>query len=160
MRKKLFESLLQTKKFLLAFNFETIQNIKFEIRDPDMKHHDFLGRYETTLATLVASYGRQTIGKLVGKIEGATVRDFGEIIIVTEEVASCKQIAEMQFSASDLPKMNWLRSNDTFLIISRSNEDGSYSIVLKSEIAHSTQNPTWNAFTISATTLCNGDFER
>lgn len=125
-----------------------------------MKHHDLLGRYETTLATLVAGYGRQTIGKLIGKIENATTRDFGEIIIVTEEVTSCKQVAEMQFSASDLPKMNWLRSNDTFLIISRSNEDGSYSIVLKSETAHGTQNPTWNPFEISATTLCNADFER
>lgn len=56
--------------------------------------------------------------------------------------------------------MNWLRSNDTFLIISRSNEDGSYSIVLKTEIAHSSQNPTWDPFTIRATTLCNGDFDR
>lgn len=73
--------LLQVKKIILAYNFETIQNIKFEIRDPDMKHHDFLGRYETTLATLVAGYGRQTIGKLVGKIEGATIRDFGEMVI-------------------------------------------------------------------------------
>lgn len=148
------------KKILLAYNFETIQNIKFEIRDPDMRHHDLLGRYETTLATLVAGYGRQTVGKLIGKIENASTRDFGEIVIVTEEVASCKQVAEMQFSASDLPKMNWLRSNDTFLIISRSNEDGSYSIVLKSETALSTQNPTWNPFEISATTLCNADFER
>lgn len=81
------------KKIILAYNFETIQNIKFEIRDPDMKHHDFLGRFESTLATLVAGYGRQTVAKLVGRIEGATIRDFGEIIIVTEEVVSCKQVS-------------------------------------------------------------------
>lgn len=31
---------------------------------------------------------------------------------------------------------------------------------MKTETAHSTQNPTWNSFVISATTLCNGDFER
>lgn len=148
------------KKIILAYNFETIQNIKFEIRDRDMKSGDFLGRYETTLSELVASYGRQTVGKLIGHVEGAVVRDFGEIVIISEEVATCKQIAEIQFSAEDLPKVAWLRSNDPFLVISRSNEDGSYSIVAKTPTIQSTQNPTWDAFNIRATTLCNGDFER
>lgn len=53
-----------------------------------------------------------------------------------------------------------LASNDPFLVISRSNEDGSYSVVTKTEPVRSTQNPTWNPFTIRATTLCNGDCER
>lgn len=149
------------KKIILAYTFENIQNIKFEIRDPDMKHHhDILGRYETTLSELVAGYGRQTIGKLIGKIEGSSVNDFGELIIVTEEVATCKQLAEIQFKGEDLPKISWIRSNDPFLIISRSNEDGSYSVVLKTETVHATQSPCWEPFVIRATTLCNGDFER
>lgn len=162
-RTELIENTLDpqwVKKIILAYNFETIQNIKFEILDRDMKHHDFLGRYETTLSELVASYGRQTIARLIGKIDGVTASDYGELIIVTEEVTSCKQVAEIQFSADDLPKLSWIRNNDPFLIISRSNEDGSYSIVLKTETVHSTQSPCWNPFVIRATTLCNGDFER
>lgn len=48
--------------------------------------------------------------------------DFGEIIIVTEEVISCKQIAEIQFRAENLPKSSWLSGIDPFLVILRSNE--------------------------------------
>lgn len=44
--------------------------------------------------------------------------------------------------------------------MSRSNEDGSYSVVAKTEVMRSTQNPTWAPIRIRATTLCNGDFDR
>lgn len=53
-----------------------------------------------------------------------------------------------------------LCSNDPFLVISRSNEDGSHSVVAKTEVVRSTQNPTWAPIHIRATTLCNGDFDR
>lgn len=58
------------KKVILDYNFETIQNIKFDILDKDLKRGEFLGRYETTLSELVASYGCQAIGKLVAKTDG------------------------------------------------------------------------------------------
>lgn len=38
------------KKVILDYNFETIQNVKFDIRDKDLKPGEFLGRYETTLS--------------------------------------------------------------------------------------------------------------
>lgn len=72
------------KKIILDYNFETIQNIKFEIRDKDLKANEYLGRYETTLSELVASYGCQSIGKLNGKVDGIVHREYGDIIIVTE----------------------------------------------------------------------------
>lgn len=144
------------KKFVLDYKFETIQKIKFEVWDEDLKGSDFLGRFETTLSDLVSHSGRQFVGKLAG----VPNRDCGEIIIVTEEVISCKQIAEIQFSAENLQKLGWFWSNDPFLVISRSNEDGSYSVVAKTTPVYSTQNPTWVPITIRATTLCNGDFER
>lgn len=106
---------------------------------------------------MVSFAGQQFIGKLV---RNASNRDCGEIIIVTEEVSSCKHIAEIQFRAENLTKLAMLASNDPFLVISRSNEDGSYSVVTKTEPVRSTQNPTWSPFTIRATTLCNGDSER
>lgn len=73
---------------------------------------------------------------------------------------SCKQIVEIQFCAEKLPKKSWLRKNDPFLVISRSNEDASYSVMMSTEPVRSTQNPTWKPFTMRATTLCNGDFTR
>lgn len=144
------------KKVMIDYNFETIQKIKFEVLEKDLSSSDFLGLFETTLSDLVSFSGRQYIGKLHGASKG----DFGEIIIVCEEVSSCKQIVEMQFQAKKLPKLSKLCRNDPFLVISRSNEDGSYSMVAKTETAHSTQNPTWKPITIRITTLCNGDYDR
>lgn len=148
------------RKLVLNYNFETIQKLRFELRDEDDDGFDFLGFFETTLSELVSFSGRRFIGKLKGK----TGSDFGEIIVVTEEVASCKQIAEIQFNALNLPSSGWLclglTGRDAFLVISRSNEDGSYSVVSKTEVCYGTQNPIWKPFTIRATTLCNGDFDR
>lgn len=143
------------KKVNLDFKFETMQKIRFEVRDEDSQGYDFLGQYETTVGDLVSFSGRQDIGKLRG-IKG---HDCGEIIIVTEEVSCSRQTVEIQFQASNLPKLHTLFRNDPFLVISRSNED-SYSVVAKTEPAHSTQNPTWKPLTIRMTTLCNGDYER
>lgn len=144
------------KKVILNYNFESVQKIKFEIWDEDMNGADFLGRFETNLSDLVSFSGRQFVGKLTG----VPNRDCGEIVIVTEELSGCKQIAHIQFRAENLKKFSWLCSNDPFLVISRSNEDGSHSVVAKTEVARSTQNPTWTPIQIRATTLCNGDFDR
>lgn len=103
------------KKVILNYNFETIQKIRFEVRDEDMQGYDFLGSYETTLSELVSYSGRQFIGKL----KGMSVQNCGDIIIVTEEVSTCKQIARIKFSAEQLPKLGWVYSNDPFLVISR-----------------------------------------
>lgn len=145
------------KKLILNYNFETIQKIKFEVRDEDLQGYDYLGLFETTLSELVSFSGRQFIGKL----SGTSKRDCGDIIIVTEELTSCKQIVHIQFRAENLTKLSMMTNNDPFLVISRSNEDGSYSVVTKTEPpVRSTQNPTWKPFVIRATTLCNGDMDR
>lgn len=132
------------KKVVLNYNFETIQKIKFEVMEKDIQSSEFLGFFEATLSDLVSFSGRQFIGKL----GGIPNKECGEIIIVTEEVACCRQIAEMHFSARDLPKLSSLFRNDPFLAISRSNEDGSYSVVARTEPSKSTQNPTWKPITI------------
>lgn len=144
------------KKFILNYNFETVQKMKFEVFDVDYDGQDFLGKYETTLADIVSFSGRQFVGNLTG-IPG---KKLGEIVIVTEEVASSKQIVKMKFAAKNLTKLSWFSSNDAFLVISRANEDGSSSVVFKTETCHGTQNPIWQPFTIKVTTLCNGDYDR
>lgn len=146
------------KKVFVNYSFESIQRIRFEIRDEDVGVSDFLGYFETTLADLVSYFGRQYIRKLLPK--GDKKIDCGQIIVVTEEVSTCKRIAEIQFRATNLPKLNPLIRNDPFLIISRSNEDGSFSVVIKTDPVRSTQNPIFKPITIRIATLCNGDFER
>lgn len=148
-----------TKKIHLDYNFEIIQNIRFEIRDKGLKEGDFLGRYDTQLSKLVSCYGSQTIGKLACSIDGVGYNHCGEIIVVAEEVPSSKQTAEIQFKAEKLPK-SWLRSHKPFLLISRSNEDSSYSVVTNTEPVYSAKNPIWEPFTIPVAILCGGDFDR
>lgn len=145
------------KKVILNYNFETIQKVKFEVMEKDLQGSDFLGMFETTLSDLVSFSSRQFIGKLAG-VPNKT--DCGEIILVTEEVSSCKQIAEIQFHAKRLTKLSFICSNDPFLAISRSNEDGSFSVVAKTDPVRSTQNPTWKPLCLKITTLCNADYER
>lgn len=144
------------KKIILDYNFESIQKIKLEVMEKDLQSSDFLGYFETTLSDLVSFSSRQFIGKLTG----VPNKDCGEIIIVTEEVAHCKQTAEIQFHAKHLTKLSFMFSNDAFLAISRSNEDGSFSVVCKTDPVRSTQNPTWKPITIRITTLCNADYDR
>lgn len=143
------------KKFILSYSFETVQKLRFEVYDVDPDGRDFLGRFETTLADIVAYSGRQFIGKLTG-ISG---RDCGQIVLVTEEVTSCKQTIQFQIAARDLEKLSWFVSNDPFLVFSRSNEDGTHSVVHKTEVGHS-QNHRWRSINIHSRTLCNGDFDR
>lgn len=144
------------KKFLINYNFETVQKICFEVWDQDPNGNDFLGEYETTLAEIVSNAGRQFRGKLTHR----QTKNAGHIIIVTEEVSTCKQNIQMQFCAKHLEKLSWFVRNDPFLVFYRSNEDGSFSVVAKTEVVHSTQNPHWEPIAIKARTLCNGDYDR
>lgn len=146
------------KKFLINYNFETIQKLRFIVWDEDVSgKDDLLGMYETTLADIVSSNsGHQIRGKLLHK----STHNAGQIIIVTEEVTNCKKNIQMQFHGKHLDKLCWYARNDPFLVFYRSNEDGSCSVVARTEVARSTQNPKWLPITTKARTLCNGDYER
>lgn len=147
------------RKAIVNYSFEAIQRIRFEIRDEDVTVSDFLGLYDTTLSDLVSYSGRQYIRKLQGMEEKGV--DYGQIIIVTEEVSSCKQIAEIQFQATNLPKQLPLLRSDPFLVLSRKSlQDGSYSVVAKTDPVRSTQNPLFKPINIRIATLCNVDYER
>jgi hypothetical protein len=56
-------------KFVVDYSFEERQDIKFEIYDWDstsqkLKAHDFLGRCETTLGSIVAARNHQFVSVL------------------------------------------------------------------------------------------------
>lgn len=145
------------KKIVMNYHFESIQHLRFEVQDQDIGgRSELLGAYETTLSEIVPHSGRQFIDKLAIKAN----RQCGEIVIVTEEVSSCEQLVQVQFRAKNLSRISWLSSNDAFLIIYRSNEDGSESVVTKTEIIRSSQNPIWKPLTLRAASLCNGDLDR
>ncbi|RUS84077.1 hypothetical protein EGW08_008189 [Elysia chlorotica] len=146
------------KKFVMQYYFEESQKLKFEVYDvdsasADLSKHDFLGRAECTLGEVVSS------NKLTKPLNGPK-KDSGRIIIGAEELSSCKEQATMQFCAHKLDKKDLFGKSDPFLTFSRSNEDGSYTVVHRTEVIKKTLNPTWRPFCISIRSLCNGDYDR
>ncbi|PVD25046.1 hypothetical protein C0Q70_15543 [Pomacea canaliculata] len=146
------------KKFIIHFYFEQAQKLKFEVYDvdattADLSKHDFLGRAEFTLGEIVSS------NKLAKKLIGPK-KDSGTIIVSAEEMNSCKEQATMQFCAHNLDKKDFFGKSDPFLTFSRCNEDGSYTVVHRTEVIKKTLNPTWKPFSVPVRSLCNGDYER
>ncbi|KAL8581960.1 hypothetical protein ACOMHN_027942 [Nucella lapillus] len=148
------------KKFVMNYFFEEAQKLKFAIYDVDspshqLDQHDFLGCVELTLGEIVGSPGSKTEKALRGPAPNS-----GKIYIRVEEVNACKEIATMQFKASNLDKKDFFGKSDPFLVFHRANEDGSYTVVHRTEVIKNTLNPSWASFTVPVQLLCNGDYDR
>nr|XP_034317442.1 copine-8 isoform X1 [Crassostrea gigas] len=147
-------------KFTVTYYFEELQSTKFEIYDVDsasrnLKDHDFMGSLECTLGELVGAPG----GKLEKPLRGPR-RSNGTILLRAEELNKCKEEITLHFRASHLDKKDFFGKSDPYLQISRVNEDGSYTVVHRTEVVMKTLNPTWRPFMITARSLCNGDYDR
>ena len=119
-----------------------------------------MGQHETTLSELVASSSKQYIRPLMSDSPTDTKKR-GEIILVTEEATGCKQIAQLYFSGENVPRYFFkLLRPTTFLVIYRSNGDGSFSRVYKTPNERNTTTPFWPHFQLRLRTLCNGEYER
>ncbi|RWS11942.1 copine-8-like isoform X1 [Dinothrombium tinctorium] len=144
------------KKIAVDYNFETVQNLKFEVFDIDYGGSDFLGRMETTLAEIVANKGSEFVRPLVG----IPNRECGVIIINVEEVSTCNNIVELDFRGREIKKLGWFFKPHPMLAIWRSNEGGSFSVVYRTEYRSYSSNPIWSRIRISVKDLCNGDYDR
>ncbi|KAG7154014.1 copine-8-like [Homarus americanus] len=147
-------------KIPITYHFEEQQNLKFMVYDIDyesqnLDHHDFLGEYACTLAHLASS---RTVHKpLVNKNHSG---DNGSILIVTEELNSCKEELAVQFVGKNIENRSWFFSISPFLEFFKANEDGTFTLVHRTEPAHSTENPVWKEFSAPLRSFCNGDYDR
>lgn len=151
-------------QILFNYQFEVQQYLRFEVydrdaEDEDLKKHDFIGGANTTLASIMGSKGALWSSDLLSPQSG---RVRGKLIVRGEEVASCKDVAHLQFAASKLDRKDWfgLGRSDPFVTISRSREDGSFVKVWESEHILKELNPIWRPIVIPVQVLCNGDFDR
>ena len=148
------------KKFVVEYSFEERQEVKFEIYDSDsnlskLSGHDFLGRVESNLGTIVSS-GQ----KFISVLKDAPRSNGGKIFIFPEELKSNKEVVTLQLYAENLDKKDFFGKSDPYFIISKLTPSGSYSVVHRSEVIKNTLNPTWNSFNKPVVELCNGDYER
>lgn len=144
------------KKVQLNFNFEVVQRIRFEIWDIDPVGKDFLGQMETTLADIIACKGRQFIKPLIGKNRNLNC---GQIIIVVEEVVANKQVLTFTPSCAGI-RRSLFSKRSTFLQIWKSNEDGTVSVVHKTEVCPGSTDPSFKTVSLKISSLCGGDFDR
>jgi hypothetical protein len=144
------------KKVIVSFNFEMVQKIRFEVYDIDPVGKDFLGQMDTTLADIVAFKGKQFIKPLIGKNRNLNC---GQIIVVVEEVIANKQSIYFQVNGFDIRRSLFVK-RDTFLKIWKTNEDGTNSLVHKSENCWSSTEPSFKPISLKVTSLCGGDLDR
>lgn len=98
------------KAFILDYYFEEIQELCVEIYDrdspsEDLKAHDFLGQVQFTLGRLIGSRGQSMVMDLQPRSQKSN-RKLGQIEIKAEEVATCADVFDFQFSARNLDKKN------------------------------------------------------
>ncbi|CAJ0873784.1 17027_t:CDS:10 [Entrophospora sp. SA101] len=130
---------------VVDYLFEELQEFRFicvdvdKPNDPDWEKQDFIGQFECDLGSIVGSEGGKMMGNLTSPKHPGEKR--GLIIISAEEGGLFK------------PKPA------IFLVVSRANEDNTFSPVYESDIV-SSSNPFWQEFYIRESTLCNGDLDR
>ncbi|XP_029842847.2 copine-8 isoform X1 [Ixodes scapularis] len=150
------------KKFTEDYYFEESQKMRFEVYDADSKSqrledHDFLGSMDCTLGEIVSVQGSRFIRPLTNPSGN---KKLGSITVIAEEVSSCREVVTMQWSAKKLDKKDFRGKSDPFLVFLKSNEDGSFTTVHKTEVVKNNLSPTWRPCVIKSTTLCSGDPDR
>ncbi|KAJ3088594.1 Copine-8 [Quaeritorhiza haematococci] len=150
-----------SRAFAVDYHFEEEQPLRFVVVDVDnasasIKDQDYLGTFETTLAHIVSAKGQVLFKPLYNPKKPKA----GYIKIQAEEMLDTKQIVNFQFSARKLDKKDFFGKSDPYYVISRSQEDGSYVVVYRSEPVYKTLDPFWPSVTLKVSALCGGGGDR
>jgi len=152
------------KKFIVDYSFEERQPVKFEIYDWDadshkLSVHDFLGRCETTLGSIVSSQG-QCFASVLKDLP--TANKSSKVFITAEELEINKELVTIQFGAKNLDKKDFFGKSDPFFTVYKGSmtNPGKFVQVVKSETIMKTLNPTWAPFNVTVRDLCNNNYDR
>uniref|UniRef100_A0A8C5HN22 Copine-4 n=1 Tax=Gouania willdenowi TaxID=441366 RepID=A0A8C5HN22_GOUWI len=140
-----------SKIFLVDYYFEEIQRLRFELHDISsgtngLRDADFLGSMECTLGQIVS---QRKLSKALLK-QGNTAGK-SSIMVWSYEVTPYALV---------LPQKDFFSKSDPFLEIFRLNDDGTESLVHRTETVMNNLSPVWKSFKVSLNTLCSGDHER
>ncbi|KAF5403218.1 Copine Va [Paragonimus heterotremus] len=147
------------KMIMVEYHFEEQQRLNFAVYDVDcssdnLKNQDFLGHCEATLGEIASSR------KIIKPLKNGPSSNCGTIMIVAEEVSSCKDELILDISGQSLDKKDLFGTSDPFLAFYRVNEDGSRTVVHRTEEIRNTLNPNWKQMVIPTRILVNGDHDR
>ncbi|TGZ65970.1 hypothetical protein CRM22_005610 [Opisthorchis felineus] len=147
------------KKIVIEYHFEEQQRLNFAVYDVDctsdkLEKHDFLGNCEATLGEIASSW------KVMKPLKNGPAEKCGSIIVIADEVSSCKDELILDISGKGLDRKDLFGSSDPFLAFYRINEDGSRTIVHRTEEIRNTLNPNWKQMVLPTRVLVNGDHDR
>uniref|UniRef100_A0A4W6FTA9 Copine IVb n=1 Tax=Lates calcarifer TaxID=8187 RepID=A0A4W6FTA9_LATCA len=149
-----------SKIFLVDYYFEEVQRLRFELHDISsgnngLRDADFLGAMECTLGQIVS---QRKLTKALLK-QGNTAGK-SSITVTAEELSGNDDYVELSFSARKLDDKDFFSKSDPFLEIFRTNDDGTESLVHRTETVMNNLSPVWKSFKVSLNTLCSGDHDR
>ncbi|XP_057439433.1 protein BONZAI 3 [Lotus japonicus] len=149
-------------KVSVAFQFEVVQPLVFQVYDIDTKYHripvktinlkdqDFLGEATCTLSEIVTKQSRSVTLRLQNRTgRGGLIRNLGAITVHAEETAAAKSAVEMIFRCSHLDNKDVFSKSDPFLRISRRVESGGSVPICKTEVIDNNLNPKWKPVCLS-----------
>ncbi|GMI21728.1 hypothetical protein TrCOL_g13282 [Triparma columacea] len=124
----------------------------------DLKDHELVGTSYLTIGQLMGAPSNVCTRALR---KAGTSDDLGSVTLRAEEVCECLDTVTLQFGGLKLAnKDGFFGKSDPFLQIKRCNEDGSYTLVHKTEVVMDNLSPTWKEETLSVSMICNNDYHR
>ncbi|GMI03527.1 hypothetical protein TrVE_jg11873 [Triparma verrucosa] len=151
-----------TATFKMQYHFEENQMLTVKVYDEDKKgsknlnDHDYAGCATVSLGEVMGSNGNTTAKKVLGGKGNQ-----GIVAIRAEEVTACQDQINLQLAGANLKnKDGWFGKSDPFVTVSRMNEDGTWSLVWKSEVVMDNLSPKFKPSVIQVQKLCNGDYRR
>lgn len=148
------------EKIPVAFQFETVQPLIFQVYDVDTKYHnlpvkmlkfneqDFLGESSCVLSEIVTKQSRSLTLNLHNR-HGPGLKNFGTITIHAEETVASRNAVEVVFRCSNLDNKDHFSKSDPFLRISRIVETGGSVPICKTEVVNNNLNPIWKPLCLS-----------
>jgi hypothetical protein len=153
------------KKFVLEYRFEERQLLRFVVYDRDgpsarLEDHDYIGQMECSLGEVVSPQGGGLTRPLRG--EGSSKNDKQTISVIAEELIVSREVLHLRLGARGLAGKGWwgLGSSSPFLTIWRAGEHGQWTVVHRTEVVKASSSPSWKAFSLGVTALCNADHHR
>jgi hypothetical protein len=145
------------------YMFELVQEVQLRVYHfkagqslDNESHHELIGQTKFEVSRLM----RATNQKLVLQLEGAHAAD-GSLQVRAEAQINTRDLFCVTFSCNNLTnKDGFFGTSDPFVQISRLNEDGTLTLVWKSERIDNSLNPRWGEVKLPMATLCNNDLHR
>mmetsp|Transcript_21058 Transcript_21058/g.35667 ORF Transcript_21058/g.35667 Transcript_21058/m.35667 type:complete len:496 (+) Transcript_21058:87-1574(+) len=149
--------------FTLDYMFEITQEITIRVYQYNegkpindaMSEHTFIGESTFLLSSLITAKGQSLTPSLTGG------KNTGSLVVRAESQSNTRDLFCVAFKGIKLAnKDGFFGTSDPFLVISRLNEDNSYTTVYKSAKIDNSLNPIWSYAKIPVSTLCGGDLYR